>query len=272
MNSVNIRFLQDLLGTTKEAHMCRDEILKAFKAEGGALGMKALFKRTKGKQPKEEVLKELKKMKSEGIVKEHKHGDLYTTEKSAESHCAATRLKKLRAKGQLQKLAFSGSYNKEVDFLNRSENLKLINQHAAEYSAKKFNKKMSELSDEEFSDALGYAKYKVLPGMYKLAEQKKDPRLARAGVSGYNQVKRTPNHPTKSHIVVAKEGDRVKTIRFGQQGVKTNQTAGQREAFKSRHAKNIARGKMSAAYWADKAKWSPKDTQDKKNKKWVKGS
>lgn len=108
--------------------------------------------------------------------------------------------------------------------------------------------------------------------MNKEASQSKDPRLARAGVSGYNQVKRTPGHPTKSHIVVAKEGDRVKTIRFGQQGVKTNQTAGQREAFKSRHRKNIARGKMSAAYWADKAKWSPKKTKDKDNQKWVKGA
>ena len=100
----------------------------------------------------------------------------------------------------------------------------------------------------------------------------KDPRLARAGVSGYNKPKRTPGHPTKSHIVVAKEGDNVRTIRFGQQGVRTNQTAGQRRAFKSRHAKNIAKGKMSAAYWADKAKWSAKDTKDKKNNKWIKGS
>ena len=85
--------------------------------------------------------------------------------------------------------------------------------------------------------------------------KEKDPRLARAGVSGYNQPKRTPSHPTKSHIVVAKSGDKVKTIRFGQQGVKTNQTAGQREAFKSRHAKNIAKGVFSGAYWADKVKW-----------------
>jgi len=98
----------------------------------------------------------------------------------------------------------------------------------------------------------------------------KDPRLARAGVSGYNKPKRTPNHPTKSHIVVAKEGDKIKTIRFGQQGVKTNQTVGQREAFKSRHAKNIAKGRMSAAYWADKEKWSPSKTKSK-SKKWVKG-
>lgn len=106
----------------------------------------------------------------------------------------------------------------------------------------------------------------------KEAAASKDPRLARAGVSGYNQAKRTPGHPTKSHIVVAKEGDKVRTIRFGQQGVRTNQTAGQREAFKSRHRKNISRGRMSAAYWADKAKWSPKKTKDKDNPKWVKGS
>ena len=72
---------------------------------------------------------------------------------------------------------------------------------------------------------------------------KKDPRLTKAGVSGFNKPKRTPSHPTKSHIVVAKSGDQIKTIRFGQQGVKTNQTVGQRKAFASRHAKNIAKGK-----------------------------
>jgi hypothetical protein len=99
----------------------------------------------------------------------------------------------------------------------------------------------------------------------------KDPRLERAGVEGFNKPKRTPSHPTKSHIVVAKEGDQIKTIRFGQQGVKTNQTIGQREAFKSRHAKNISKGKMSAAYWANKEKWSASDTKSP-SKKWVKGS
>lgn len=91
----------------------------------------------------------------------------------------------------------------------------------------------------------------------------KDPRLERAGVSGYNQPKRTPSHPTKSHVVVAKQGDQVKTIRFGQQGVSGSpKKAGEsdaerkrRESFKARHADNIAKGKMSAAYWADKAKW-----------------
>ena len=93
---------------------------------------------------------------------------------------------------------------------------------------------------------------------------KKDPRLARAGVSGYNKPKRTPNHPKKSHVVVAKEGDRVKTIRFGEQGAKTagkpkkgesERMKKKRASFKARHAKNISKGKMSAAFWANKVKW-----------------
>ena len=84
----------------------------------------------------------------------------------------------------------------------------------------------------------------------------KDPRLTRAGVSGFNKPKRTPSHPTKSHVVVAKEGDKVKTIRFGQQGAKGSPDGTKRnEAFKARHAKNIAKGKMSAAWWANKEKW-----------------
>lgn len=84
----------------------------------------------------------------------------------------------------------------------------------------------------------------------------KDPRLARAGVSGFNKPKRTLDHPTKSHVVVAKEGDQVKTIRFGQQGVQGSPDGSKRnESFKARHAKNIAKGKMSAAFWADKVKW-----------------
>lgn len=84
----------------------------------------------------------------------------------------------------------------------------------------------------------------------------KDPRLAKAGVSGYNKPKRTPSHKTKSHVVVAKEGDQVKTIRFGQQGVKGSPDGSKRnQAFKARHAKNISKGKMSAAFWANKVKW-----------------
>jgi len=91
---------------------------------------------------------------------------------------------------------------------------------------------------------------------------KKDPRLKRAGVSGYNKPKRTPSHPKKSHVVVARSGGKVKTIRFGQQGVsgagkspKTAKQKARRKSFKARHASNIAKGKMSAAYWADKVKW-----------------
>lgn len=90
-----------------------------------------------------------------------------------------------------------------------------------------------------------------------------DSVLKRVGVAGYNQPKRTPDHPTKSHVVVAKEGNTVKTIRFGQQGVsgspkKSGESEAwrkRRESFKARHAKNIAKGKLSAAYWADKVKW-----------------
>ena len=94
--------------------------------------------------------------------------------------------------------------------------------------------------------------------------KKKDPRLERHGLSGFNKPKRTPNHPTKSHVVLAKEGDKTKLIRFGQQGAKTagkpkpgesEAMKKKRAAFKKRHAKNIAKGKTSAAYWANRVKW-----------------
>nr|BAR24918.1 unnamed protein product [uncultured Mediterranean phage uvMED]BAR39240.1 unnamed protein product [uncultured Mediterranean phage uvMED] len=94
--------------------------------------------------------------------------------------------------------------------------------------------------------------------------KKKDPRLERYGLSGFNKPKRTPSHSKKSHVVLAKEGDRVKLIRFGQQGAKTKPPRkgesqadkDKRASFKARHAKNIAKGKMSAAFWANKTKWS----------------
>ena len=98
----------------------------------------------------------------------------------------------------------------------------------------------------------------------KTRRKKRDPRLARAGVSGFNKPKRTPNHATKSHIVVAKVGDKIKTIRFGQQGAETAgkpkkgesaRMKAKRKSFKARHRRNIAKGRMSAAYWADKVKW-----------------
>jgi hypothetical protein len=91
-----------------------------------------------------------------------------------------------------------------------------------------------------------------------------DSKLKAAGVEGYNKPKRTPSHPKKSHIVVAKSGEQTKTIRFGQQGVSTagkpkegesDKQKARRKSFKARHGKNIAKGKMSAAYWADKVKW-----------------
>ena len=94
------------------------------------------------------------------------------------------------------------------------------------------------------------------------ARSKKSSKLKKVGVSGYNKPKRTPNHRTKSHVVVAKVGTKTKTIRFGQQGVsgagkspKSKAQKARRASFKARHAKNIAKGKMSAAYWANKVKW-----------------
>lgn len=93
--------------------------------------------------------------------------------------------------------------------------------------------------------------------------EKKDARLEKIGASGYNKPVKTPNHPTKSHAVVAKEGDQIKLIRFGEQGTngspkKDGESAAdrkRRESFKARHAENISKGKMSAAYWANKVKW-----------------
>ena len=99
--------------------------------------------------------------------------------------------------------------------------------------------------------------------MARSASDKAASAVKRAGVKGVNKPKRTPGHPNKSHIVVAKEGDKVKTIRFGQQGVsgsppkkgESEAAKKRRASFKARHAKNIAKGKMSAAYWASKEKW-----------------
>jgi hypothetical protein len=99
--------------------------------------------------------------------------------------------------------------------------------------------------------------------MARSASDKAASAVKRAGVKGVNKPKRTPSHPTKSHVVVAKEGDKVKTIRFGQKGVsgsppkkgESEAAKKRRASFKARHAKNISKGKMSAAYWADKVKW-----------------
>ena len=139
------------------------------------------------------------------------------------------------------------------------------------------------ISKDEFDKRMGYGKYKTKDnskkldgpgGLYKnlvkrLGEEadldeEKDPRIERAGVQGFNKPKATPSHPEKSHIVVAKDGNQVKTIRFGQQGAETagdpkegesERMKMKRKSFKARHGKNIAKGKMSAAFWADKVKW-----------------
>lgn len=87
--------------------------------------------------------------------------------------------------------------------------------------------------------------------------------MKRLGLEGYNKPKKTPSHPTKSHVVMAKEGDKTKLIRFGQQGVKgspkkegeSEKYANRRKSFKARHAKNIKKGKFSAAYWSNAVKW-----------------
>jgi hypothetical protein len=133
----------------------------------------------------------------------------------------------------------------------------------SEYAATSAKKRKDKAAGKQHSPqpkkiAKKTAKFRMAKG------GKVDGRLKRAGVSGYNKPKRTPNHPTKSHIVVAKVGDKIKTIRFGEQGAKTagKPKAGEsakmkakRKSFKARHAKNIAKGKLSAAYWADKVKW-----------------
>jgi hypothetical protein len=133
----------------------------------------------------------------------------------------------------------------------------------SEYAATSAKKRKDKAAGKQHSPqpkkiAEKTAKYRMAKG------GKVDGRLKRAGVSSYNKPKRTPNHPTKSHIVVAKVGDKIKTIRFGEQGAKTagKPKAGEsarmkakRKSFKARHAKNIAKGKLSAAYWADKVKW-----------------
>ena len=99
---------------------------------------------------------------------------------------------------------------------------------------------------------------------FKTFCEEKHPAGKRAGVAGFSKPKRTPNHPKKSHVVVVKDGSKVKTIRFGEQGASTagdpkkgesDKMKKKRSSFKARHGKNIAKGKTSAAYWADKVKW-----------------
>ena len=93
---------------------------------------------------------------------------------------------------------------------------------------------------------------------------KKDPRIQKLGVSGYNKPKKTPNHPTKSHVVLAKVGDEVKTVRFGQQGVKgagknptTAKDKARKKSYYARHnAQDANPSKLSARFWSHKVKWT----------------
>ena len=97
----------------------------------------------------------------------------------------------------------------------------------------------------------------------KGGKSKRDPRLARAGVAGFNKPKRTPKHPTKSHVVVAKDGDKIKTIRFGQQGVRgagknptSKKDKARKKSYYARHnAQDASPSKLSARYWSHKVKW-----------------
>ena len=134
---------------------------------------------------------------------------------------------------------------------------------SSEYAATTAKKREDTAAGKQFSKqpkkiAEDTARYRSKAG------GKVDSRLKRAGVSGYNKPKRTPSHPKKSHVVVAKEGNKIKTIRFGEQGASTagKPKAGEsakmkakRKSFKARHGRNISKGKMSAAYWANKVKW-----------------
>jgi hypothetical protein len=131
-----------------------------------------------------------------------------------------------------------------------------------EVTVSRSSAKSKEDAEEYIKNHPMYKKHK--PTKIEYMKEEKDPRLAKAGVAGFNKPKRTPSHPEKSHIVVAKSGDQVKTIRFGEQGAETagapkkgesDRMKAKRKSFKARHAKNIAKGKMSAAFWADKVKW-----------------
>ena len=133
----------------------------------------------------------------------------------------------------------------------------------SEYAATTAKKRADTAAGKQFSKQPKKIADKTADYRDKYAKGgKADPRLKRAGVSGYNKPKRTPNHPTKSHVVVAKSGSKVKLIRFGQQGVSgagknpsSRSEKARRKSFKARHAKNISKGVLSAAYWADKVKW-----------------
>lgn len=150
----------------------------------------------------------------------------------------------------------------EANALGWSFNVTTKKHGKHEVTVSRSSAKSQEDAEQYIKNHPMYKKHK--PTKIEYVKEEKDPRLVRAGVQGFNKPKATPSHPEKSHIVVAKSGDQVKTLRFGQQGAETagdpkkgesERMKMKRKSFKARHAKNIAKGKMSAAYWADKVKW-----------------
>lgn len=156
------------------------------------------------------------------------------------------------------------SMGKDYDSLSREERFKLVTDYRDKETAAEKAKidEYNKWVDQQVQS--GQATFKKGGSVKLKKKSKKDSRLVNNNLEGYNKPKRTPNHPTKSHVVLAKVGDVVKLIRFGEQGAKTAgkpkkgesiKMKKKRASFKARHAKNIKKGKLSAAYWADKVKW-----------------
>ncbi len=163
---------------------------------------------------------------------------------------------------ELARKAAAGGKEALDDFVLRASSDFLDNYSSHQDAAKGYVAKANERNRKKRSGSNSSARKTNSPS--SSTAKKTASAVKRAGVSGVNKPKRTPNHPKKSHIVVAKEGSKIKTIRFGEQGASTagkpkkgesERMKKKRASFKARHRKNIAKGKMSAAYWADKVKW-----------------
>jgi hypothetical protein len=179
------------------------------------------------------------------------------------------KLSALHEKAKDMHAVLAGDYDDEEDEMKEAYiSFKTADEKKAFEDGKKAARSGKKYADNPHKDEkqkLAWSKGHNQSSARKLGvREEKDPRIKAAGVSGYNKPKATPGHPQKSHIVVAKDGDKVKTIRFGQAGVTTagapkegesEKQKSRRKSFKARHADNIAKGKMSAAYWADKVKW-----------------
>jgi hypothetical protein len=197
---------------------------------------------------------ELQIEKIEAITRNIKEGDADDKEFEKRLKIAEVALKEKSMNNQENR----GAASRNDNDTNRNEPISQPNQRSVPRPVQQIGEARSQGGGPRGPNVGPCARRRTL-----IMPKEKDPRLARAGVSGYNKPKRTPNHPTKSHVVVAKCDDgKVKTIRFGQQGVsgagkspKTDKEKARRKSFKARHAKNIAKGKCSAAYWANKVKW-----------------